>query len=59
MVTDVLPDTFAAYDTADLHRAFHVTLNLYHQLAAETAAALNYPYPTTGQEATLNWLMAL
>jgi aminoglycoside 6-adenylyltransferase len=59
MVTDVLPDTFAAYDTADLHRAFHVTLNLYHQLAAETAAALNYPYPTPGQQAALNWVMAL
>lgn len=56
LVTAALPDTFATYNTADLRRAFHATLTLYHQLALETAAALDLAYPTAGQEAALGWL---
>jgi aminoglycoside 6-adenylyltransferase len=55
-IVAALPATFAAYDTADLRFAFQATLALYHQLAAETAAAFNYPYPTPGQQSTLLWL---
>jgi aminoglycoside 6-adenylyltransferase len=55
-VVAALPDTFAAYETADLHRALQATLTLYDQLAAETAERLNFPYPTAGQQAALNWL---
>ncbi|MFZ0545213.1 MAG: aminoglycoside 6-adenylyltransferase [Candidatus Promineifilaceae bacterium] len=59
MVTTALPSTFAAYETADLRRAFQATLALYHRLASETAAALNFNYPTPGQAAALNWLKTL
>jgi aminoglycoside 6-adenylyltransferase len=55
-VTAALPETFAAYDTADLQRAFQATLFLYHRLAAETAAALHFDYPTAGQDAAVKWL---
>lgn len=58
-VLAALPDTFGAFDSADLHRAFQATLNLYHRLAGETAEALNIPYPTPGQEAALDWLKRL
>lgn len=54
-----LPETFAAYEAADLKRAFQATLTLYDRLAAETAAALHYPYPTPGQSAALKWLRSL
>jgi aminoglycoside 6-adenylyltransferase len=58
-VAAALPTTFAAYDTADLHRAFHATLDLYYQLALETAEVLSYPYPTPGQDAALSWLRTI
>ncbi len=58
-ITAALPGTFAAYDMADLLRAFQANLHLYHQLACETAAALDYQYPTPGQTAAINWLQAL
>lgn len=55
-VVAALPETFAVYETADLQRAFQATLTLYDQLAAETAAILNFDYPTAGQQAALTWL---
>ncbi|MCI0396144.1 MAG: aminoglycoside 6-adenylyltransferase [Chloroflexi bacterium] len=54
-----LPDTFARYDAADLRRALLATLDLLDWLAAETATLWSYPYPTTGQQATLAWLRTL
>ena len=55
-VVAALPETFAAYETADLQRALQATLTLYDQLALETAAKLGFQYPTDGQMAAFNWL---
>ncbi len=55
-VVAALPDTFGAYELADLDRALQATLNLYDQLAGETAEILGFHYPTAGQQAALNWL---
>lgn len=56
-VVAALPETFAAYNAADLRRALRANLSLYYKMAEETAAALNLPYPAEGQEAALNWLL--
>jgi aminoglycoside 6-adenylyltransferase len=43
---EVLPHTFATYDTGDLWRALFATLDLFRWLAIETAERLGYAYPT-------------
>jgi aminoglycoside 6-adenylyltransferase len=40
-----LQKTFARYDESDLWCALLATMNLFHRLALETAAQLNYLYP--------------
>lgn len=42
-----LQSVFAHYDKQDLWRGLTATMNLFRWVAAETAAQLTYPYPTS------------
>lgn len=54
-----LPDTFAAYDQADLGRALLADLDLFCWLAQETAEALGYPYDAQRDTQMLGYIRAL
>ena len=41
-------NAFAHYNKEDVWRALFVTMDLFHWLSEETAAALSYPYPDVG-----------
>lgn len=45
-----LKDVFAKYNEEDLWRALRATMDVFHDLAAQTAARLKYPYPATEEE---------
>jgi aminoglycoside 6-adenylyltransferase len=45
-----LKDVFAKYNEEDLWRALQATMDVFHDLAAQTAGRLKYPYPATGEE---------
>jgi aminoglycoside 6-adenylyltransferase len=51
-----IPATFAAYDADDLWRALLATLDLFRQLAQETAARLGYTYPAQADKNVAQWL---
>lgn len=54
-----LPDTFAAYEIADLWRALFATLALFGWLAQETADRLGYSYPATAHARVTAWIESL
>ena len=52
-VVAVLPQTFARYDRADMHRALQATLQLFGQVGRDTAAQLGYTYPAASEQQIL------
>ena len=51
-----LPQTFGAYDCADLRRALAATLDLINRLAQETAGRLGFTYPGAARTEAVAWL---
>jgi aminoglycoside 6-adenylyltransferase len=45
-----LRSTFAHYDEEDVWRALRASMDLFHDLGAETAALLHFSYPAQGEE---------
>jgi aminoglycoside 6-adenylyltransferase len=54
-----LPGVFARYDAKDIWRALQATMDVFHDLAAETAVKLGYPYPSVGEEKARGWVKEL
>jgi len=51
-----LAQVFARYDEEDVWRALQATMDLFHELAVETAASLKYAYPSLGEEKARGWV---
>jgi aminoglycoside 6-adenylyltransferase len=45
-----LPAVFARHDPEDVWRALRATMDLFTELAVETAGGLGYPYPSFGEK---------
>lgn len=48
-VLTALHSAYASYDLEDVWRALDVTMDLFHDLAVETARVLGVPYPSEGE----------
>jgi len=55
-VLEGLRETFARYDRQDLSRALLATLNMFRQVALETANRLGYEYPVDVDEQVSKWV---
>ena len=54
-----LPGTFAAYQAADLQRAFFATLDLFRRLALAVATQLGYAYPAEADQFVTRQLQSI
>ena len=51
-----LPDTFARYDRDNIKRTLLSAMNLFRQIATETAEKLSYRYPIKADEHVTKWI---
>lgn len=56
-IVERLADTFATYDAADIARALLAMLQLFRDVASETAAALGFSYPDRSHAAVHDWAL--
>jgi aminoglycoside 6-adenylyltransferase len=56
---EAFPATFGAYDADDLQRALFATLDLFRQLAPETAERLGYAYPAEVDAQMTAWMRSV